>query len=73
MAPDKQFFYYIGLVTQLGLVIIVSILAGVFAGAFLDSKFNTKPCFTIVLLIFGVIGGFMGAYRLIMGQGKPRE
>lgn len=73
MVPNKQIFYYIGLVTQLGLVIIISILAGLFLGIFLDNKLQTKPWFTIIFLIFGVVGGFRGAYRLIMAQEKKDE
>ena len=62
---DKSFFYYLGLITQIGLVIATSIFIGLFVGMFIDNRFNLKGLFTIVFLIFGVIGGFMAAYELI--------
>ncbi len=62
---NKNFFDYIGLVTELGLSVVVSILIGLFAGLWLDRKFGFKGFFTIILLIFGVIGGFIAAYKLI--------
>ena len=62
---DKSFFYYLGLITQIGLVIVTSIFIGLFVGMFIDNKFNFKGLFTIIFLIFGAIGGFMAAYELI--------
>ena len=65
---DKSFFYYLGLVTQLGITIVVSILVGLGIGLFLDSKLNLKGPFTILFLIIGIIGGFKAAYELIEGK-----
>lgn len=62
---DKSFFYYLGLITQIGLVIATSIFIGLFVGMFIDNRFNFKGLFTIIFLIFGAIGGFMAAYELI--------
>ena len=62
---NRSFFEYLGLVTQLGLVVLSSIFVGLFIGMFLDGKLHTKPIITIICLIFGVIGGFRAAYQLI--------
>jgi len=62
---DKNFFNYLALITQLGLVIIISILCGLFVGMYLDRKIGLKGAFTIIFVIFGAIGGFMAGYRLI--------
>lgn len=67
----KSVFLYLGLVTQLGLVMVISIMAGLFVGVFMDRFFHTKVIFTIIFIIFGIIGGFMGAYRLITAS--PRH
>lgn len=67
---DKTFFYYLGLVTQIGLVIAISIFIGLFVGMFVDKKFNLKGLFTIIFIIFGAIGGFMAAYELIKSYDK---
>ena len=62
---EKSFFYYLGLLTQLGIVIFISIFISLWAGMFLDKKFGQKGLFTIICIIFGVIGGFKAAYELI--------
>jgi len=42
------------------------IVLGVFAGLWLDNKFNTKPILVIVGLILGLIIAFYGVYRMIL-------
>jgi ATP synthase protein I len=66
---DKSFFYYLGLITQLGGAIIVSILVGLGIGVLLDRLANTQGIFTVIFIIIGVIGGFKAAYELII-KGK---
>jgi F0F1-type ATP synthase assembly protein I len=62
---QTQFFYHLGLIIQLGLAFFISVLIGLFVGIFFDKKLNTAPVFTVIFLIFGIIGGFMSAYKLI--------
>lgn len=61
----KSVFLYLGLITQLGLAVVISIMAGLFVGISLDKFFHTRMIFTIIFIIFGVIGGFIAAYKLI--------
>jgi len=42
------------------------IVLGVFAGLWLDDKFNTTPILVIVCLILGVVIAFYGMYRMIL-------
>ena len=42
------------LVGQVGCLTLVIILASVFGGLWLDKTFNTKPVFTLVLLLAGI-------------------
>ena len=69
MAKDN-IFYYFSLVTQLGLVIIITILVGLGIGLFLDKIFHLKGIFTVVFLLIGIAAGFMNAYREIMREKK---
>ena len=46
-----------GLLTTIPVLLAVPPIAGLFIGRFLDSKFNTDPILTIVLLILGFIAG----------------
>jgi F0F1-type ATP synthase assembly protein I len=61
-----DFFYYLGLVTQVGLTVIFSVLAGLAIGMFLDRVFNTKGVFTVFFIISGILGGAFVVYKEIM-------
>jgi F0F1-type ATP synthase assembly protein I len=43
-----------------------SILLGVFAGRWLDTKLNTEPLWMIVGLFLGLIIAFYGVYRMLL-------
>ena len=43
-----------------------SILLGVIAGLWLDSRLNTEPILVIVGLILGIIVAFYGVYRMLL-------
>ena len=43
-----------------------SIVLGVFAGLWLDSKLNTGPILVIVGLILGVVIAFYGVYQMLL-------
>ncbi len=49
-----------------GWYIGISILLGVLAGSWLDSKFSTKPLFVIVGVILGVVVAIYGVYRMLL-------
>lgn len=61
-----NFGYYLGLVTQLGLTVIFSILIGLFIGIFLDKFFKTKGIFLVLFLAIGITGGFYNSYKQIL-------
>jgi len=65
---DRTFFYYLGLITQLGITVAVSVLVGLAIGLFLDKKLGLSGPFTILFIIFGIVGGFKAAYELIKGK-----
>ena len=69
----RETFQYIGLISQVGLGMAVSILIAFLIGLFLDRKLGTGPLFTIVGIFGGVAGGFWNAYRLIMRDGAKRD
>ena len=49
-----------------GWFIGISILLGVLAGLWLDSKFGTKPILVIVGLLLGVVVAGYGVYRMLL-------
>ncbi len=50
---------------NLGFYLAIPLLAGVSGGIILDNWFQTKPIFTISLIILGSIASFYNLFRLI--------
>ncbi len=67
---SNDWIYYFSLVTQLGLVVVITILAGFGIGFFIDSKLNTSPLFTLIFLVMGILGGMINAYQMITRKMK---
>lgn len=49
--------------STVGLELVLSILAGFFAGRWLDGKFDTAPTLQLVGFVFGCVAGFRAIYR----------
>ena len=52
--------------TGVGFFIGGSIVLGVFAGLWLDSRLNTSPILVIVGLFLGIVIAFYGVYRMLL-------
>ena len=63
---DGRMLATLAMVTQLGFIMVACILAGFLLGLYLDRELGTDPVFTIALLLGGVAGGMVAAYRMIM-------
>jgi len=50
-------------VVGIGFYLATAILIPVSLGIWLDGKLDSKPFFTVLMLIFGLIIGLIGAYR----------
>ncbi|HWQ77958.1 MAG TPA: AtpZ/AtpI family protein [Anaerovoracaceae bacterium] len=61
------------LISQLGLTMALPIVLGAAAGHWIDVKLGTGMVFFLVLLCFGLAGGFIGAYHLIVVIGKRKK
>jgi F0F1-type ATP synthase assembly protein I len=64
------FLYYLTLITELGLVMASCILVGLGIGLFIDQKMDSAPWGLLVFLLFGILGAFFSAYRMIMNKIK---
>ena len=62
----RAFARYLGLVTQVGLTMVLWIGAGFGVGLFLDRKLATQGLFLAIFIVLGVLGGVWSVYRLIM-------
>lgn len=62
----------LSLVSQIGLMILISILGCTFIGKFLDSKFGTDPVLTLIFLLLGIGGAFMSVYKTLIVYTKRK-
>lgn len=63
---NRNIFYYFGLLTQIGLTVIFSILFFVMIYKFLfEKKKSDNPIFFILFILMGVFGGFISVWKMI--------
>ena len=51
---------------RFGLIMALSILIFLYIGLYLDKKLGTRGIFTLILTLFGIIGGARTVYHQIM-------
>ena len=56
---------YLALFTEIGLVLLVTILGGVLAGNWLDQQLGTLPLLSMVGFFAGLALGGLAVYRLL--------
>ena len=62
----KDFLYALGLGMQMGLLVVLPMIAFLLLGIFLDKKFNTAPLFLISLVIFSIIVTIVDVRYLVL-------
>lgn len=62
----RQLLYALGLVAQIGLIIVFSAGIGWWGGAYLDQHFTHGYVLSVIGMFLGVISGFITVYRLLM-------
>lgn len=65
----QEIMSYVGLVTEIGLTLVLLIIIFFAIGLYIDRRLNTKGIFLIIGIIAGVIIGFYNAYRCISKMG----
>ena len=58
--------------SQLSIMMLVSIFGCFFIGKFIDTKLNTRPIFMLIFLILGIGGAFMSVYKTVIGFTKRK-
>jgi ATP synthase protein I len=77
--PKKGFAEYFGIsdsamrLSSLGLTLVFSTFIGFGLGWVLDKVFKTRPFLTILLLLLGIVAGFINVYRSVKIEQEPDE
>ena len=61
----KDIFRSLSLTTQVGVMVVVSILGCLFLGLWIDGKLHSSPWATLTLIAVGTLVAIVGAYRLV--------
>jgi ATP synthase protein I len=69
----REAYRAVGPYLTLGIQFVVMILVCIFAGQWLDDKFDTKPIFTLVGAVFGMIAGFYHFFKVVLYEGRKPE
>ena len=64
-SSDKEIIKHLGLLTQLGLTVICSILIFFFIFLYLDKKYETNGILMAAGIVLGVLIGVYSAYRML--------
>ena len=74
MAEDKrQLYKSLGFLSSVGISLVASILIGLAMGVYLDRWLDTRPLFTLIMLLIGVISGFRNVFILTTRELKRQE
>jgi len=75
----KGFAEYFGIsdsamrLSSLGLTLVFSTFIGFGLGWLLDKLLKTQPFLTILLLLLGIVAGFINVYRSVKAEAEPDE
>ena len=61
---EKDIFRSLTLATQVGAMVVGSILVCLFLGLWIDGKLDTKPLVTLILIAVGTLVAIAGTYHL---------
>lgn len=73
MKNKYGFLANFALVSQIGVMMVVPIVLGVWLGGIVDRKFGTGGLFLIIFIILGVGAAFRNVYLVVMKQYEKKE
>jgi ATP synthase protein I len=68
----KRLIKSLGMISTMGISVVVAIVIGVYVGLKLDQWLGTKPWFFFIFLFFGIAAGFRNIY-IIAGREIKRD
>jgi ATP synthase protein I len=73
--PDRRLLRQIGVLSGVGLTLVIATVLGLAGGYYLDRWLGTSPWLMLVGLLFGIAAGFVNLFRAtgLWGDGRDRE
>jgi len=69
----RQAFVGYSTALKFGLMLVLPVFCGLFAGIFLDRTFGTAPWFMLMLMLFSIIFGPYAVYRVATRRNKSGQ
>ena len=62
-------FKGLAMLSSMGIAMVLCTFIGLILGIYIDKYLGTKPWFTIIMLILGIVAGFKNIYEMIKKYG----
>jgi ATP synthase protein I len=72
-SPERRALRQLGVLSGVGLTLVVATVLGLTGGYYLDRWLGTSPWFTLVGLLFGIAAGFVNLFRAVGLWGGARD
>lgn len=72
-SDDRRGLRQIGLLSTVGLTLVISTLLGTGAGYYLDGRLGTSPWLTVVGLLLGGAAGFVNLFRTVSALDREQK
>jgi ATP synthase protein I len=68
--PDRRWIRHLGVLSGVGLTLVISTVLGLWGGHALDGWLGTSPWLTLIGLLLGIAAGFVNLFRTVSGLGE---
>ncbi len=69
----KKFYKSLGVLSSIGLSVVLAIAIGVLIGRWLDGLFGTAPLFFFIFLFIGIVAGFRNIFVIVARELRKDE
>ena len=63
--PDRRWIRQIGVLSGVGLTLVIATVLGLAGGYYLDRWLGTDPWLMLVGLVLGIVAGFVNLFRAV--------
>jgi ATP synthase protein I len=70
---NRRLLKTLGVVSSMGISVVLAIIIGILVGRKLDAWFGTEPVFFFIFLFIGIIAAFRNMYIIIRREVRSSE